>query len=129
MSIKDFAKILREQREQAGYTQTDISKKLFLARSTYNHFEAGKRIPSVENILRIASIYRIDPMILIAPFSPDKTISNKNPQYSEYENQFRQKPTSSDIELLSRFHSLTDDEQSAVTNMINLLHNAHSEIH
>jgi putative transcription factor len=42
---EDYAKIIREAREQKGWTQTELSKQLMERLSTVRHIEAGKMQP------------------------------------------------------------------------------------
>ena len=83
MNTKEFATLIRNQRMQAGYSQTEASKLLFLARSTYNHFESGKRMPSMEVIFRIGALYCMDPIQLVSAIIPDD-IKDEHPLYVNY---------------------------------------------
>ncbi|MFJ6568039.1 Scr1 family TA system antitoxin-like transcriptional regulator [Streptomyces sp. NPDC091292] len=44
---------LREQREAAGLTQQELADAALMTRSHISHIEAGRRIPSVEDALRL----------------------------------------------------------------------------
>lgn len=41
-----FNERLKERRERAGLSQTDMSKALSITRQAYNHYETGKREPT-----------------------------------------------------------------------------------
>lgn len=76
MSSKTFPEILKEKRNVAGYTQSETADLLFITRSTYNHYEKGARTPSMDILLKIARLYKINPLDLIAPLIPSEYISD-----------------------------------------------------
>lgn len=45
-----FAYNLKLARKRCGYTQTDMSKKLHIDRTTYTKWETAKSEPSIDNI-------------------------------------------------------------------------------
>lgn len=50
---------LRSLRGLYGYTQEAISTYLNIERQTYNHYETGKRTPSLEIIIELANFYQV----------------------------------------------------------------------
>lgn len=51
--------ILKMERIKRGLTQEDIAKMLNMARASYAQYETGKNIPTTENIIKLAEIYRL----------------------------------------------------------------------
>lgn len=51
-----FAYNLKLARKRCGYTQTDMSKKLHIDRTTYTKWETAKSEPSIDNIKRLVRI-------------------------------------------------------------------------
>ena len=127
MNTKEFATLIRNQRIKAGYNQTEASKLLFLARSTYNHFESGKRMPSTEVIFRIGALYCMDPIQLVSAIIPDE-IKEEHPLYFNYFNHGAQSFNQQDLKIVLQFHSLNGEEQDVVTDILNVLCRAHTEI-
>ncbi|MBJ8154333.1 helix-turn-helix transcriptional regulator [Bacillus cereus] len=52
-------KRLAELRKKQGYTQSDISHRLNIARTTYANWEYGKADPDADSIMRIAELHNI----------------------------------------------------------------------
>ena len=51
--------ILRLERIKRGWTQEDVAKMLNIARASYAQYETGKNMPTTENIIKLAEIYRL----------------------------------------------------------------------
>lgn len=51
--------ILRIERIKRGWTQEDVAKMLNMARASYAQYETGKNMPTTENIIKLAEIYRL----------------------------------------------------------------------
>ena len=54
--IADRIKILREQ---CGYTQADLAKRLGITRSSVNAWEMGISVPSTQYIVELAQILKV----------------------------------------------------------------------
>lgn len=54
--IADRIKILREQ---CGYTQTDLAKRLGITRSSVNAWELGISVPSTQYIVELSQIFKV----------------------------------------------------------------------
>ena len=50
---------LRELRENAGLSQTDVAKYLKITRQAYNHYETGKRTPDPKAISELAKLFGV----------------------------------------------------------------------
>jgi transcriptional regulator with XRE-family HTH domain len=55
MEIKD---ILRLEREKRSMTQKQIADYLHVRRESYTLYETGKNIPTTENIMQLADLYK-----------------------------------------------------------------------
>jgi transcriptional regulator with XRE-family HTH domain len=56
---------LRHIREQRGYSQTYVAKKLNINRKTYNGYENGRGTPSPETLSRLAELFEVSTDYLI----------------------------------------------------------------
>ncbi|MGX2947168.1 helix-turn-helix transcriptional regulator [Enterococcus alishanensis] len=48
--------LLKKIREEKGFTQESLAKRLGIAKTTYSSYEQGHRQPSVNNAKKIASV-------------------------------------------------------------------------
>ncbi len=49
-----FSSALRQIREHRGLTQTDLARRVEMQPSSIGHFEAGRREPSLQNLIKLA---------------------------------------------------------------------------
>lgn len=54
--IADRIKVLREQ---CGYTQTELAKRLGITRSSVNAWEMGISVPSTQYVVELAQIFKV----------------------------------------------------------------------
>ena len=78
-----FAHTLRLIRKQAGMTQKDAAALLFISRQQYCHFENGQRVPSLELLIRMATLFKKSPLELIIPLIPME-VAQENPETAFY---------------------------------------------
>jgi transcriptional regulator with XRE-family HTH domain len=52
---------LRELREEAMLTQTEVAKLLGVARSTVSLWESGNRAPRLDHMRQLAELYKVSP--------------------------------------------------------------------
>lgn len=57
--IEQLPKNLRELREQFGYTQKQVAALLGVVYQTYQSYELGANVPSLENFIMLADIYDV----------------------------------------------------------------------
>lgn len=63
---------LREYRKKCGYTQKQVAQILgFCTEDRICHWEKGKNVPGLVNLLRLSSLYRATPMQLYAELMMD----------------------------------------------------------
>ena len=53
MTYKEFAKIIKEKRQELKITQKEMAKRLYVSNSKYNKIENGLREPNFELLVRI----------------------------------------------------------------------------
>lgn len=63
-----FAYNLKLARKRCGFTQTDMSNKLHIDRTTYTKWETAKSEPSIDNIKRLVKILDISYDYLFSTF-------------------------------------------------------------
>ena len=61
MKSKRFAALLKQKRTTLHLSQSQVAKQCFIAKSSYNHFERGIRLPSLETLIKLGSILKTDP--------------------------------------------------------------------
>ncbi|MDR1600703.1 MAG: helix-turn-helix transcriptional regulator [Oscillospiraceae bacterium] len=73
---------LKELRQQAGLTQTQVARSLGLHRSSYIHYELGERKPSFELLFKFADFYKVTTDYLLDYSDINyKTLETQNTQY------------------------------------------------
>lgn len=49
---------LKDERKKHGYTQQQIADRLCMARASYAKYETGENTPTLENMLKLADLYK-----------------------------------------------------------------------
>ena len=57
--IYEFSKIIKELRLQYGYTQKVVALKLGISYQSYQAYELGIAVPTLQNFLKLASLYDV----------------------------------------------------------------------
>ena len=103
---------LRYVRHNCGLSQRQVANAMGLNRTTIGSWESGRTEPSLDKIVKLAQIYRVDPTEILpnesspAPFKdPDKDDSKAKPIYSL---------TKEEQQLLVAFRLLSDTERAEV---------------
>ena len=52
-----LSKNLKELRKQFGYTQTYVAKQIGITFQSYQHYEWGLTIPTLQNFIKLAKLY------------------------------------------------------------------------
>ena len=73
-----FAYNLNLARKRCGFTQTDMSKKLHIDRTTYTKWETAKSEPSIDNIKRLVKKLDVSYDHLFLQFQDKKTVKKIN---------------------------------------------------
>ena len=58
-SLKKLPAILYELRTQSGWTQTDVAEKLNIKYQSYQAYELGITVPSLQNFIALAELYDV----------------------------------------------------------------------
>ncbi len=61
MKSKRFAALLKQRRTALHLSQSQVARQCFIAKSSYNHFERGIRLPSLETLIKLGTILKTDP--------------------------------------------------------------------
>lgn len=56
---KKLPKILKELRESCNYTQTFVALQLGITHQSYQAYEWGKTVPTLENFIKLANLYDV----------------------------------------------------------------------
>jgi len=75
---------LRQAREEKGLSQTDVAQLLNISRQAYNHYETGKREPTVETISKLAEIFDVSTDYLLGKTDQKKPLVNGDEELTEY---------------------------------------------
>ncbi|WP_299772417.1 helix-turn-helix domain-containing protein [uncultured Pseudoteredinibacter sp.] len=63
----DFANLLSDQRKSQSETQEGLSRKAGLSLRFLQDLEAGRKLPSIESIIRLCMALKITPDDLLVP--------------------------------------------------------------
>ncbi|WP_130858914.1 helix-turn-helix domain-containing protein [Gracilibacillus phocaeensis] len=84
-----FNERLRYIREETGFEQKEVGKRLNMTKSGYNHYESGRNQPSIETIIKIADILEISTDYLLGridtPYLPGNYTINDDLSLNEAE--------------------------------------------
>lgn len=62
---KAFCENVRARRDQLGLTQKDVAERLGVSQPTYAALEAGKSVPSIDIVDRVARALGLSPALLL----------------------------------------------------------------
>ena len=57
--LKNLAKNLKILRVQNGYTQRDVAEKLGVAYQSYQAYERGVAVPTLQNFIRLVKLFDV----------------------------------------------------------------------
>lgn len=120
-----FSNFIHNLRLSRNYSICDVSNALFIHRSTYYHYEKGDRIPSVEIILRISNLYRINPMELFYTLASEE-VKKVNQTLVNYRYANMSMYTPEELQFLKEIAYLNAEQQGAVLNMVKLFSSSNS---
>lgn len=63
-------KRLQELRKAAGYTQSDVAKKLGISRQAYSNYELGNREPDYKNLVSLSDLFSVSIDYLLGKDEP-----------------------------------------------------------
>lgn len=94
-----FSKILRQLRKEAGYSQEQLGKMLNVTKVTISNYETGSRMASVETLIDIANLFKVD---------LDYLIGTDSYVISDDEEQYGVRMAKEEIELVKELRKHTD---------------------
>ena len=116
LNNKNFARLLKQKRENLSLSQNDISEMLGISRSTYTRYESGIHMPTIENLFKLSNIYNMNPIELLYALIPSSQLKNGT-SYKEYIDNTIHLSTS-DFELLNNYQKLNPNQKAAINNLI-----------
>lgn len=57
--IYEFPKIIKQLREQTNMRQVDVAEKLGITYQSYQAYELGVSLPSLENFVKLADLFEV----------------------------------------------------------------------
>lgn len=78
MSVPLLAARLAELRQQQNYSQTEVADYLGMTREGYSHYERSVREPSLESLMKLSRLYKVDISELINEKTVPVPDSNMN---------------------------------------------------
>ena len=57
--LYEFSKIIKDLRLQYGYTQRCVAEKLGISYQSYQAYELGIAVPTLQNFLKLANFYDV----------------------------------------------------------------------
>jgi transcriptional regulator with XRE-family HTH domain len=79
-SVENFAKYLKELRENTMYKQSEVAEAIDITVQTYGKYENGLREPNIDILYRLASFFKISPILFLIndyPLEEKDYINNK----------------------------------------------------
>lgn len=67
-NMNEIKDILKKLRKENKYTQQQIADKLCISRAAYSLYETGTNTPTIENILKLAEIYKVSTDYLLGRY-------------------------------------------------------------
>lgn len=108
-SFMTFSDMLRNLREQKGYTQKDLSETLHISPTAISHYENGSREPDVGVLIKIAECLDVSVDYLIG-------FTSCNIPYSKLTKQYIKGITTK--ELLYRLEKLDNEHKQLLVSLI-----------
>lgn len=115
MKIDIFAQNLRVLRLSKKYTQEKMGTKLNIQRQTYCNYENGRRLPSIEMLVKISRILdvSIDMLVVGVDYSPPAAVSTESSSQKTL------------LKLVRDFNDLPVSRQHQVINFISYQKSKH----
>lgn len=66
--LEDFGRFIKEGREKAKYSQTDVANQLKITQSYYSYIEAGNRNIDLSLAMEICKVLKLDMRVFIKKY-------------------------------------------------------------
>ena len=106
---KDFSKVLKELRINAGYSQKQVYDILGIRQSTFSAWETGRAEPSADMLLKLCKLYKVND--IFAAFGYDGYNEDGSIQLNIYE-----------IDLIEKYRDLDDHGKDMVNTVLEKEH-------
>ena len=57
--LYNLSKNLKDLRKQFGYTQKYVAEQLDIVYQSYQHYELGLTVPTLQNFIKLAKLYNV----------------------------------------------------------------------
>lgn len=57
--LYNLSKNLKDLRKQFGYTQKYVAAQIGIAYQSYQHYELGLTVPTLQNFIKLAKLYNV----------------------------------------------------------------------
>ncbi len=57
--LYNFSKIIKELRKQSGMTQKEVAEKLAIKTQSYQSYETGITVPSLQKFIKLADLFDV----------------------------------------------------------------------
>lgn len=126
MQYIQLANNLKYLRIKQGLTQKELSKQLNISRQAYSNYETRKRTPDLDSVFRLAALFEVsvDALVLCNLKTGDTSamISDERIPYTLSINKKTGNSiyaTDEELNLITKFRSLSAQNQQIVTGFIN----------
>ncbi|MBE5933409.1 MAG: helix-turn-helix transcriptional regulator [Lachnospiraceae bacterium] len=117
MNITRFATLLKQKRNALNLSQSKVAELCFLSKSSYNHYERGTRLPTLETLFQLSIILKTDLREFVDALYSDNELYVSNYSTNLVE---ESTPTNSKYEtsFTSTFSLLDQQEQKAIVDIM-----------
>lgn len=121
MNTTAFAQLLRERRQELNYSQSKVAKLCYICKSTYNHYERGLRVPSLDAALKISHVLKLEPLTILKTLVEDDSRYTYIPLESGI---IREDPPANSAyqgKYTSTFNQLDENKQKAILDIMDIM--------
>lgn len=72
--MKNIAEIIRELREKNGLLLRQVAAEIEIDQALLSKIERGERLPTKDQVIRLAKFYKVDPNEFLIAFISDKLV-------------------------------------------------------
>ncbi len=120
MNTKKFGSLLKQKRTTLLLSQSKVAELCYLSKSTYNHYEHGLRLPTLETLLRLGEVLHTDVNeFIMALADADSNNENLTTYYSQENNSDILEESNGQYGFfIENFKLLDKDQQKIVMDII-----------
>lgn len=123
MSLTQFASLLKQKRTTLKLSQSKVAELCYLSKSSYNHYENGNRLPTLETLFLLSNVLETDvnELILAIVYDTDVTDENKSQASSHKLKEASPSENKRQDGFIIGFNLLNQEEQQAIIDIIDSL--------